>query len=54
MSSEPPIFYWRPGTLRALDCVRGLREEGVPAFATMDAGPNVHVICAPEAEVGSC
>ena len=50
MSSRPPIFYWHPGTLRGLAAVRGLREEGVGAWATMDAGPNVHVICEPGAE----
>lgn len=47
MSSVPPIFYWAPSTLRVLERVRGLRDDGVPAFATMDAGANVHVICEP-------
>jgi diphosphomevalonate decarboxylase len=45
MSSRPPIFYWRPGTLTVLEAVRWLRGRGVGAWATMDAGPNVHVIC---------
>ena len=47
MSSRPPIFYWRPGTLQVLDAVRRLRGGGVAAWMTMDAGPNVHVICEP-------
>ncbi len=50
MSSRPPIFYWRPGTLEVLEAVRRLREEGVGAWITMDAGPNVHVICEPADE----
>lgn len=50
MSSDPPIFYWRPGTLAVLERVRGLRHEGCAVYATMDAGPNVHVICEPEEE----
>lgn len=50
MSSSPPIFYWRPGTLEVLEAVRRLRTEGVRAYFTMDAGPNVHVICPAEAE----
>lgn len=50
MSSKPAIFYWRPATLEVLWQVRSLRDEGVAAWATMDAGPNVHVICPPEAE----
>lgn len=50
MSSRPPIFYWKPGTLEVLGEVRRAREEGVPAYFTIDAGPNVHVVCPPEAE----
>ena len=50
MSSSPPIFYWRPGTLEVLEAVRRLRTEGVKAYFTIDAGPNVHVICPPDAE----
>ena len=52
MSSHPPIFYWKPGTLRVLAEVRQMRQEGTSAFSTMDAGANVHVICpAKEEEV---
>lgn len=49
MSSRPPIFYWRPATLEVLEQVRRLRRDGVPAFSTMDAGANVHVICPADA-----
>ena len=50
MSSRPPIFYWRPGTLRVLELVRDLRGSGVEVCATMDAGANVHLICTAAAE----
>lgn len=50
MSSQPPIYYWRPATLAVLEAVRDLRAAGVAAYATMDAGANVHVICPPDAE----
>ena len=50
MSSKPPIFYWKPGTIQVLERLRGLRRDGLFAWATMDAGANVHVICAPQAE----
>lgn len=50
MSSRPPIFYWRPGTLIVLEMVRALRDTGVEVCATMDAGANVHLICTSEAE----
>ena len=45
----PPIFYWSPGTVGVLRAVRELRQEGLQAYATMDAGANVHVICEPDA-----
>jgi len=50
MSSKPPIFYWQPGTVEVLAAVRSMRDEGVPAAATMDAGANVHVLCPAEAD----
>jgi len=46
MTAAPPILYWAPATLAALCCVRGLRARGVGAWATMDAGPHVKVLCA--------
>jgi diphosphomevalonate decarboxylase len=45
MTSDPPILYWAPATLAALSTVRGLRERGVSAWATMDAGPHVKTLC---------
>ena len=50
MSSQPPIFYWSPGSLAVLRAVRELRQEGLAAWATMDAGANVHVICDADSE----
>ena len=50
MSSRPPIFYWKPATLEVLAALQVLRREGVPAWATIDAGANVHAICTPDAE----
>lgn len=50
MSSRPPVFYWRPETLTVLETVRELRAAGLPAYATIDAGPNVHVLCEPTHE----
>jgi diphosphomevalonate decarboxylase len=45
MTSHPPIFYWQPATLAVMQAVREARAEGMPACHTIDAGPNVHVIC---------
>jgi diphosphomevalonate decarboxylase len=51
MTSEPPSIFWKPPTLALLDAVRELRARGVGAWATIDAGPHVAVLCAgPEVE----
>ncbi len=39
------IRYWKPTTVAVLEAVEGLRRDGVGAWYTMDAGPNVKVIC---------
>ncbi len=49
MTSTPSLLYWQPGTLEVLHAVRAWREEGVPVYFTIDAGPNVHLICEVEA-----
>lgn len=48
MTSRPGLFYWMPATLAVMDVVRGLRRRGLSACYTVDAGPNVHVICVSE------
>ena len=45
MSSDPPILYWKAGTLAAFEVVQQLRKDGLACYATMDAGPNVKVLC---------
>jgi diphosphomevalonate decarboxylase len=45
LTSRPPLIYWSPATLEVLQAVREWRAMGVPAYFTMDAGPNVHLIC---------
>jgi diphosphomevalonate decarboxylase len=52
MTSTPALHYWKPASLEVMNCVRGWRMEGTPVCYTVDAGPNVHVIC-PAAEAGS-
>ena len=45
MTSTPPLFYWMPETIRIMQAVFRWRQEGLPVCCTVDAGPNVHVIC---------
>lgn len=56
MSSTPGILYWAPATIAIMHAVRAWREEGLPVLYTIDAGPNVHVICPAEhqAQVTAC
>lgn len=46
MTSQPALLYWSPETIRGLHAVRGWRESGLPVYATIDAGPNLHLLCA--------
>jgi diphosphomevalonate decarboxylase len=42
----PSLLYWQPGTLEVMQAVRRWRnEEGIASYFTIDAGPNVHVLC---------
>ncbi len=50
MSTRPRTIYWQPGTLEVMARVRELNQAGVPCCFTIDAGPNVHVLCEPEYE----
>ncbi|HEX9618377.1 MAG TPA: diphosphomevalonate decarboxylase [Anaerolineales bacterium] len=45
MTSTPPLLYWQPATLAVMRSVQDLRKSGLPVCYTIDAGPNVHVIC---------
>ncbi|EFR98573.1 diphosphomevalonate decarboxylase, partial [Listeria ivanovii FSL F6-596] len=45
LGAEPPFTYFKPLSLEIMDAVRELRGNGIPAYFTMDAGPNVKVIC---------
>ena len=44
MAARPAIMYWLPRTIEALHAIRALRQDGLPAWATIDAGPNVKVL----------
>ncbi len=46
-AAEPAIRYLSPASIALFDRVVALRAEGIEAYATADAGPNVAVICPP-------
>lgn len=45
LGANPPFTYWSPDSVRAMAAVRNLREKGFTAYFTMDAGPNVKIVC---------
>ena len=45
MTSRPPLLYWAPATIEIMRLCPVWRAEGLPVYFTLDAGPNVHLIC---------
>jgi len=45
LSANPPFNYWSPDSIVAMRKVKELRQQGYPVYLTMDAGPNVKLIC---------
>lgn len=45
LSAQPPFNYWSPDSIVAMRKVEELRALGYPVYLTMDAGPNVKLIC---------
>ena len=48
MTSMPALHYWKPDSLNVMDAIRQWRSDGLTVCYTVDAGPNVHVICSEE------
>jgi len=47
-ASRPPMVYWNSATMRCMQTVRKLQQEGCQVFFTIDAGPQVKAVCAPD------
>ena len=45
ITSTPPLLYWQPATIEIMHAVQAWRKEGLAVCYTIDAGPNVHVLC---------
>ncbi|RDW16019.1 diphosphomevalonate decarboxylase [Oceanobacillus arenosus] len=50
LGANPPFTYWHDTTLRVMHTVQEMRANGIPAYFTIDAGPNVKVLYLPEDE----
>ncbi|MCF6253728.1 MAG: diphosphomevalonate decarboxylase [Thiomicrorhabdus sp.] len=44
MATWPPIVYWQPESLAAMQTVWQLRQQGIAVYFTMDAGPNLKLL----------
>ena len=44
-TSQPPLLYWQSASIEVMHAVRAWRAAGRAVAYTLDAGPNVHVLC---------
>lgn len=49
MAATPPLIYWNGVTVECMRVITALRRDGLPVFFTIDAGPQVKAVCAPDA-----
>ncbi len=45
LASDPPVLYWLPATVALVRECAELRRQGLGAWETIDAGPQVKVLC---------
>ncbi len=45
LAADPPIVYWLPASVAVINACAELRAHGIQAWETMDAGPQVKIIC---------
>lgn len=50
LAASPPVLYWLPESVRIMQKIWKVREQGLPVYFTMDAGPNVKVLYTAEHE----
>ncbi len=45
LSARPAILYWNAATIESIHKIRDLRNQGIEAYVTIDAGPQIKVLC---------
>lgn len=43
LTSTPPLVYWNPETVKLIKFIENWRRQGLAAYCTIDAGPNLHI-----------
>lgn len=49
-TQAPPLYYWNETTVVLMENATSWRNRGLPVYFTIDAGPNVHLICEEKSE----
>lgn len=44
IAAWPTLLYWLPESVRMMQRIGDLREDGIPVYFTMDAGPNIKLL----------
>ena len=47
-TSLPSIDYWTPAPKACVENVKDMQRRGIPVFFTIDAGPQVKIVCEPD------
>ena len=45
LGAQPPLLYWLPATVAVIHACAAMRAAGVGAWETIDAGPQVKILC---------
>lgn len=50
ITSDPPLIFWTPETVKVMHFVEALRNEDLEAYYTIDTGANMHILTKPKYE----
>ncbi len=48
MTARPPLIYWNDATVKIIHIIHEMRKAGTAVYLTIDAGPQVKIICLPD------
>jgi len=48
LSMSPPLMYWTPTSIQIIQLAQAMRTKGIGVWETMDAGPQVKLLCLAE------
>lgn len=45
LSTQPSLIYWQPATIAIMHEVQNMRDDNISAYFTIDAGPQIVILC---------